>query len=118
MTQLMMVRGKTAEFLLELTFEGEPVVVDPEVELVFTAKRAFSDSNADAIIHKTIDAGITVGTEPGEATVKIEPADTVDLDRRVLLWDVELVDPDENRYVVAGGTLHVDPVVSATVLGS
>jgi len=117
MTMLTMTRGDTRAFDLEVTFNGNPVTIDETVGLRFTAKRRYSDPDDYAVIAKELGSGLEAG-EAGHVTLTIAPGDTVDLERRVLVWDVELTDPEENVYTVASGTLHVDPDVSRTVVGS
>jgi hypothetical protein len=79
----------------------------------FTAKNAFTDADASAVIKK-LTADFTVvqngnATTPGIVTCKIDPADTASLPHfdSTLLYDVQFEDSDGNVTTVASGTLTV-----------
>ena len=94
MSALQMIRGDTAVFDLTITDQdtGDPVNLTNMV-LTFTAKRRPTDTDAQAIILKTVDAGIVVDADPtlGIAVLTLEPSDTEDLtDLRTLRWDIQI----------------------------
>jgi hypothetical protein len=103
MTLLSMTRGDSAVFTVVLTdASGEPLDL-AETELTFTVKRSAFD--ADALIQKTVGAGITVTDESaGVATITLEPGDTADIDVRgpSLRWDVQIDSGGDIRTPLSG----------------
>lgn len=85
----------------------------------FTAKSAFTDADANAVIKKIGQQAaptgdftvVTLGsdTTAGVVTCKINPADTASLPDydSVLLYDVQFEDSDGDVSTVASGTLTV-----------
>lgn len=82
--------------------------------LRFMAKRRLRDADADAIIDKTIGAGITITVAGGptvfaEAQIAIDPLDTEPLPNREVTLFYEL--EDGNDHTLDEGTLIVMPKV-------
>jgi hypothetical protein len=83
-------------------------------DLWFVLKRKLTDLDADAVILKETGAGITITNGPdGEATVLIEPEDTLALpNERIEYWG-ELVgrDGSSQDHTLAEGTATLLPLV-------
>ena len=94
MTLLQVTRGDRHVFDLALT-DGAGAPLDLTARsLRFTAKTRIADSDADAVLVKTIGDGIElVDADEGTATLTIEPDDTSDIDLpRTLIWDLQVED--------------------------
>ena len=95
MSLLTMDRGDRRSFDIALTRpDGTPLDLTA-LSLTFTAKRRLSDSDDQAVIQKTADAGIVVDADPttGLAVLTLEPEDTELLtDLRTLRWDIQVDD--------------------------
>lgn len=110
-------RGDTIELSVTVTRSGAAVDLT-DADLTFTAKRRYSDADADAVVQKTLGDGIAVvgDAEDGEILVTLDPEDTDSLTRQtVLLCDVQLVESDGRVTTVASGTLTITPDVTRTV---
>ena len=89
-------------------------------DIRFTAKRDTSDSDASAIITKSLTSGVTITTvgdttTDGMLSVALTPADTTALPSgytSTLQYDVTLYDAVGDAYTVAGGVLTVTPNVT------
>lgn len=82
----------------------------------FTAKRRYSDTDADAIIQKTVGDGITVDNAAGGlAHVTLLPEDTFDLPfyRQTFRYDVKVKSSDGISAIVARGQLTIEPAVTS-----
>jgi protocatechuate 3,4-dioxygenase beta subunit len=86
------VRGDDEEYSITLMDEdGDPLDL-AAVDIWFTAKRNLYDSDAEAVFQKTVGDGITVGEDPGAATLTILSEDTAGLPTHVLAlhYDVQV----------------------------
>lgn len=72
---------------LPLTWQGAAFVPGTDWGLIFTAKKALSDSDANALIQKTLVAGITV--TDSTATIELVPDDTKTLRHLSLYCDIQ-----------------------------
>ncbi len=74
----------------------------------FTAKSSSLDTDAQALIQKTLGAGVTiVSAAAGTATVTINAADTVAIEPSTLVWDAQIRDAAGKVRTAASGTLKV-----------
>jgi len=114
MSTLYIRRGDTQTFDIAATEpDGDPFDLT-DVELQFTVKRGFDDSDADAVFSKTIGSGITLDADPatGLATLVVDGDDTSDLMAPAsLVWDLQ-ADDGEVVTTLAVGTLRVEPDVT------
>lgn len=118
MTDLKMYRRDTAVFLLPVTRPDDDGVEQPVdltltgTRVTFSAKYFAQDPDVDRVMQKTETDGITLAGNV--ATIRLEPADTENVPNIVvsLLWDVQVVEPDETVTTVAGGTLIINPDIS------
>ena len=111
--RLEMYRGDSATIVVEITGAQLEGAVLEGAQLRFTAKRSINDEDADAAISKTSDDGeITV--EDNVVTIAIEPADTADMNRRSLVWDLQVTDASGQVVTVAVGNLRILADVSRT----
>lgn len=114
MTDISAVRGDTNEYSLVITAPDEDGVSQPIdlefCDLWFTVKYDWDDAEEDAIVQKTVGAGITVTDPPedGLAVVRLEPEDTEDLvGVQRLVYDVQLKESDDTITTVALGYFNV-----------
>lgn len=118
MTALSMTRGDDESFDVVVKTKAGVVVDITDMDLRFTAKRAVSDLDADAVIVKTTEAGegITVTSAvAGEARIDIDAADTDGLTRTTrLIWDLQGTDQTGAVRTLARGTLRIAADVSRT----
>lgn len=116
-TRLSMVRGDTFSFNVTITDSTNLAVSLVGKTLIFTLKKALSDSDANAVAQKrSPSSGITItNASQGKATVTISPADTRTLTDvwQALVWDLQMVD-GTNVYTVASGTMTVSPDVTVS----
>jgi cyanophycinase-like exopeptidase len=101
-------RGDTIPLSIAVTREGTAVDLTGAA-LRFVAKRRLKDADVDALITKTIGAGITVtDAAAGAAVIMIDPADTDGfLKGMTLQCEVQMVESDGTITTVAQGTLEV-----------
>lgn len=123
MSKLQIRRGDTAVIRVAVTRRDPDTGLVTAVNLTgakmwFTAKRAFKDADAGAVIQKgttnTTLSGIEITNAAlGFAEVTVDPDDTVDLaaDTTWLYYDVQLKETDDRLSTVQSGPL----VVSADV---
>lgn len=87
------------------------------VSLRGTFKVRTTDADADAVLVKTIGAGITVtdaGT--GAATFTLEPEDTEDLaEHSALVYEIQVTDTAGDPFLIQRGRLFVTPRSTTTV---
>ena len=117
MAALTMTRGDSATITVTVVGgDGEPVDLTGKT-LRFTAKASPADAQAEAIIAKSTDAGIThqaqTGATEGLADVTIDPADTVTVAAYpvAFVYDVQLTD-GANTYTTETGSLVVRPDIT------
>lgn len=107
-------RGDNESYTMALTdADGAFDLTDCQVQ--FTAKRRLDDEDADAVILKTLDAGIEVtNAQGGIAVLSLEPSDTEDLpSRRVrLVYDVQVTNGDGEVKTPIEGRLTISPDVT------
>lgn len=116
MTLLSMTRGDTGVFQVTLTDSaGDPLVLTDR-ELTFTVKRRLLDSDDDALIQKTVGAGIVVAdAETGVATITIDPADTSEIaNGPSLYWDIQVQADDDVRTPLSGRLVLMPDVTRTT----
>lgn len=110
---LLMTRGDDVTLDVIATDQGAPVDLTG-AGVWWTAKRRHLDADDDAVIRKTVGAGITV-TNPagGLATVDLVPADTAGLGNSVALWwDLQVKDGAGKVRTLAAGRLVVNADVT------
>lgn len=115
MTTLRATRGDDEVYQLTIRDANEQPVDLTGASLWFTAKRSFEHSDAEAVLQKTIGAGITlVDAVAGRADVKIDAADTAGLEARPvpLVWDCQLRSASGDVSTVDAGVLVVEPDVT------
>ena len=113
---LTMFRGDSAAWDFAATLNG--AVVDlTGASVRFTAKNRPDDADVDAVISKTVGAGITLtNASSGLLRVKLAPSDTSGFGgARTLVWDLQARDAAGDVHTLAGGTLRVQPDISRTV---
>jgi len=88
--------------------------------LQFTVKRRVADPDDDAVIVKTIGAGITITDEAaGEAEVVFDAADTDTLPTGPhYRWDIQVIDDTGKVRTVAAGRFVIRADITRTVSGS
>jgi len=106
--------------ILDLAFKdpaGAALNITGATGIWFTAKRSSLDDDIDALIQKSLGAGIAVVSAPaGTATVTINAADTTGIDPTTLVWDAQIKDAAGKVRTAAKGTLKVvHDVTRATV---
>ena len=108
MSVIELVRGDTPTYDLELR-SGDEALDLSGMDITFTAKRRYTDTDEDAVIRHTLDDGITVvDAETGTATVRFDAADTADLDDLpTLVWDVQVEDAAGTVLTPLRGKLSV-----------
>lgn len=95
-TRLVMYRGDDRTFALVFTSGGTPLDLDGALEMTFSAKVAATPlDDEEVVIELTMTDGDIVpaadqGTDPGEFTLTIPHAATVDLTPGTYLADVQL----------------------------
>ena len=109
-----MTQGRTAQWLISV-LTGNGVARDITTDtLYFTAKRHYTDADADAILkRKTPATGITfLVAASGTATLKLVPSDTAALEDELvtLVWDLVLKDSSGNEFPLDDGTLVIKPM--------
>jgi hypothetical protein len=101
--------GDTHQFEVIPTEEGEPLVLTPFDEAVFTAKISEDDSdNAPTTIQKTLGAGVEFeDAVNGIIVVTIDPEDTTDLEEDTTYsFDLQLRDTTDGETItVAKGKM-------------
>ncbi len=118
-TELTMHRGDAPSWRFLITDEDHPEGTDLTgvLQVRFTAKRRASDLDADAVISKTVGAGVTI-TAPatsGYVEVALVPGDTSGEESAVtLVWDLQVTGAGGDPHTVAFGTLLVQPDISRT----
>ena len=115
MTMLEATRGDDETYELTILAADQQPVNLTGAQLWFTAKRSHHHSDAEAIIRKTIGAGITVvDAAAGRADVKVDAADTAGLpaDQLQLVWDCQLKDASGQVSTVDSGRLVIVPDVT------
>lgn len=83
--------------------------------LWFTVKRSHQETDAQAVVRKTIGQGITVvDAAAGRADVRLLPADTAALpgQRLTLVWDCQVKDAAGLVSTADSGQLVVEPDVT------
>lgn len=111
MSYLTIVRGddETLDILVTDQDTGDPVDL-ASAELTWMTKRRRNDVDADALIVKTIGAGITVTNEPGGAAeVVITSADTDAIVPGAYWWELQSVDATNRVATLAGGRIVILP---------
>lgn len=108
---LVMTRGDDRTFeITALDKDGDPANLT-DVDLWFTAKRSPLDLDLNAVIQKTVGAGITIVGDPtdGIAAISVLAADTLALDDQgaVLFWDLQSRTVTLLVTTLARGTLVV-----------
>ena len=94
MSDIEMTRGDTQVYDIAVV---DPVTGNPinltGMTLAFMAKRSRSDSDASAVISKTLGSGIAItNVAAGLGTLTIDPADTASVVETMQLeWDLQLV---------------------------
>lgn len=80
-------------------------------QIRFTVKRSLADTDAEAVFVKTRAEGAIVPGAAGEATIRIEPADTQTLPEQaiVLEWDLQVTTAGGDVYTLDSGRMTVDP---------
>ncbi|HLY31263.1 MAG TPA: hypothetical protein VKQ36_09550 [Ktedonobacterales bacterium] len=119
MIDLSMIRGDSASLAVTVGDLGA-AGLNAFNDARFTAKRDVSDSDANAIISKSLNSGVTITTvgdsnTNGVLTVSIAPADTQALPTGytvALFYDVRLYDSGGDAYTVAQGMLTVTPTAT------
>jgi hypothetical protein len=104
-----LIRGDDRVRDVTVTRAGAALSLATAQAITFTAKRQVADPDADAVIVKTLGAGIEVdGTTPNVAHVTFDAADTDALEAPALFpFDVEIIDADGKRETVAIGWLRL-----------
>jgi hypothetical protein len=115
-TYLSMYRGDDESFDVAVVDRDGDVVDLTGADLRFTAKRDVGDLDVDAVMAKTIGAGITVTNAAGGlARIDIDAADTDTMTRgTVLVWDLQAQDNSDKVRTLASGTLRIQVDVSRT----
>lgn len=108
MTDLEMSRGTDRTFTLTiLDSERRPIDISGAT-MRFMAKKELDDSDADAVIVKTVGAGITLSDPTnGIATLTIEASDTEVLDHTYALYYDVRTEKSGNQYRPIEGVLLV-----------
>jgi len=114
---LTMTRGDTAIWTVALS--GLPSTGVTGGQFTFTAKKTLADSDASAVLQKTLANGISV-TNPGSATtsatvlIVVQPADTAALvnAEQLLLWDLQYLDASGTKTTLLAGYMTVEPEVT------
>lgn len=79
----------------------------------FTAKRSSLDSDADALIQKSLGAGVTITNAIGGiARIDINGADTGLIETTTLVWDCQLKDSAGKYATAAKGVLTIQADVT------
>lgn len=83
-------------------------------QIRFTVKRSLADSDAEAVFQKTRESGAIVPGAAGEATIRIDPADTAGLpDQAIVLeWDLQVTTAAGDVHTLDSGRITVDPEVT------
>jgi hypothetical protein len=108
-------RGDSESIAAAITVSGVAVDIT-NASLRFTAKRALTDTDANAVFTRTIGTGITVTNAIGGlATIALIPANTLSLTVPTLLYcDFQLQDVPGNVSTLTTGTILVKLDVSQT----
>lgn len=107
MAALVMFRNDNAQFLLTVLQNGTAVDLTG-AKLWFTAKRSFTDIDADALIQQTTGGGGIVVTGLGTARIIIDPARLATMSGPTsLFYDVQLLDAAGAIHTIESGTLDV-----------
>lgn len=113
MGNLAMSRGDTYKNDFTVTVASEPFDLTG-CEVWFTAKRAASSLDAEAVIRKNnaAEGGITVtSAADGELRLTLDPTDTEALEPIdvILIWDLQVKTNADEIYTVDEGSLLVSP---------
>jgi hypothetical protein len=114
--------SKTVRFVI--TKDGSPVALPTaNTQVIFTARAKQSDA-LPAIQKSFVSGGTTPLLNPdpggitanlsvgvGVADMRLDPADTKDIDVSLLAYDVWLIDPSTDEDPILTGTLRLTPTV-------
>lgn len=123
MTDIRVVRGDDLVFDVYATRFNEATGLDEPVPLTggkawFTIKHSTRDLDTDAILHfNSLDDPTKVMiVNPAEGQVRIDltPADTIDLPRSYLPFDVQIKEADGTVTTIARGSVEVDRDVTVS----
>lgn len=110
MADLEVIRGD--DEVLDVSFKQPdgitPLDITGALGIWFTVKRSSLDDDADALIQKSLGAGIAVVSAPaGTATITISPADTADIEPGTHRWDAQVKDGLGKVRTAAKGAFKV-----------